>query len=195
MIITLVDTEFKPSFSDNTYFFEVDSSKSELNPIKKSKTCREYRITLNYKEITVCCPVFKDVNKNSIVYIPSYILPHRGYPVSVYLYAIALYLSSKLSMRATAAEVKRKFGLETFSHSTISRTLSRISENIHHITVVHNADFTHPTLRTDRAWEEITRAKYLKVLIFLNTLLNENEFTNGSKVNYDYFRRTKRFII
>jgi len=202
MIITLVEQEIKPFFTDNTdniYFFEVDLSKLEMMPIKRYKTSKEYRITLKHKEITVCCPIYKDINKNSITYIPAHILPHRGYPVGVYLYAIALYLSSKLSMRDTATEVKKRFGLETFSHSTISRTLSRITENVHQITVmsnVSNEDFASSILRTDRLWDENKKNKYRKVLNLLQILLsNDDALSEGSKVSYDYFRRTKRYII
>ena len=169
--------------------------------LKKTKTYKEYQITFNHKEITVFCIVYRDDNNVSYAYIPSYILPRRAYPVAVYLYAIALYLSSKLSMRETAAIVKKKFGLATFSHSTISRVLKRVSENMQHVTLEENAAeveskvATTPTLRTDRAWSESTKLKYLKALKFLNLVLEGNEFSNGSIINYDYHRRTKKYII
>jgi len=57
---------------------------------------------------------------------PSFKLPNRSYPVFVYLYAAALYLSSGESMRDTAERVIKFFGLETFSHTTISRFLRKI---------------------------------------------------------------------
>lgn len=201
MIISLIEENNNPLFANNSHFYEIDPSKVDTTLLKKTKTYKEYQITFNHKEITVFCIVYRDDNNVSYAYIPSYILPRRAYPVAVYLYAIALYLSSKLSMRETAAIVKKKFGLATFSHSTISRVLKRVSENMQHVTLEENAAeveskvATTPTLRTDRAWSESTKLKYLKALKFLNLVLEGNEFSNGSIINYDYHRRTKKYII
>ena len=91
--------------------------------IKKKKL---YYMVLHYHMITIECPVLQmDDGRYSIVW-PSFKLPNRSYSVFVYLYAAALYLSSGESMRDTAERVIKFFGLETFSHTTISRFLRKI---------------------------------------------------------------------
>jgi hypothetical protein len=70
----------------------------------------------------VVCPEYKDSQENSIIILPDYIWPGRKYPVFVYIYAIWLYSSNTgISQRAVAEEVRKKFGLPDFSHSTVGR--------------------------------------------------------------------------
>ncbi len=92
---------------------------------------KEYKITINYHEYYLLCPQLKLPSvRLPVIICPSLIIPRKKYPVYVYLYAVALYLTSNLSMRKVAIEVKKKFGLETFSHSTLSRTLKKLKKNI-----------------------------------------------------------------
>ena len=79
-------------------------------------------MVLYYRDIQVECPVQLDGKKPAGIILPAFKLPYRKYPVFVYLYAVALYLSGK-SMRGAAKETAEKFGVPGFSHSTISRTL------------------------------------------------------------------------
>lgn len=91
--------------------------------IKKKK---QYYMVLHYRMITIECPVLLMKDGSYRIIWPSFKLPNRPYPVFVYLYAAALYLSSGESMRKTAEKVIKFFGLETFSHTTISRFLCKI---------------------------------------------------------------------
>lgn len=62
------------------------------------------------------------------VYLPAYKLPHRPYPLGVYLYAIWLYGSNpSLGQRKVAGETRKLFGLETFSHTTLGRAMSAMA--------------------------------------------------------------------
>ena len=70
----------------------------------------------------VVCPEYKCQDGSSVVIIPDYLLPGRKYPVFVYVYAIILYSSKhEMSQRAVAESIREKFGLPTFSHSTVGR--------------------------------------------------------------------------
>lgn len=62
------------------------------------------------------------------VYLPAYMLPHRPYPLGVYLYAIQLYSSNpSAGQRNVAEETRKLFGLETFSHTTLGRAMSAMA--------------------------------------------------------------------
>jgi hypothetical protein len=91
--------------------------------IKKNK---QYVMVLHYRTITIECPILLMKDGSCQIVWPSFKLPNRPYPVFVYLYAAALYLSSGESMRDTAARTIKAFGLETFAHTTISRFLPKI---------------------------------------------------------------------
>ena len=87
-----------------------------------------YKLFINHRELQLECPLLKHPQHKNIVLWPADKLPYRKYPVYVYLYAVALYLSTDLNMRSAAAEVKKTFGLDGFSHSTLCRTLKKLRE-------------------------------------------------------------------
>jgi len=88
---------------------------------KMRRRKNSYKLYINNRELQLKCPIIKDPDHKNVVIWPAIKLPHRKYPVYVYLYAAALYLSSNLSMRNVAAKVRNIFGLDKFSHSTVSR--------------------------------------------------------------------------
>ncbi|MBS4022355.1 MAG: hypothetical protein KGZ79_08035 [Dethiobacter sp.] len=77
--------------------------------IKKQK---EYFMVINHRQFIIQCPVLQMDDGSYQVIWPSFKLPNRPYPVYVYLYAAAWYLSSGESMRAAAQKAMRVFGLE-----------------------------------------------------------------------------------
>lgn len=87
------------------------------------------RLILNYREIQVKCPIIIENSSNPIIVMPAFKFPYRPYPIFVYFYAIALYLTG-ISMRKAAMKTAKKFGIPSFSHSTISRVFSRMATNI-----------------------------------------------------------------
>ena len=88
-----------------------------------------YKLFINHREFQLECPLLKHPQHKNIALWPALRLPYRKYPVHVYLYAVALYLSTDLNMRSAAAEVKKTFGLDGFSHSTLCRTLKKLRED------------------------------------------------------------------
>jgi len=55
--------------------------------------------------------------------IPWFLIPGRPYPVQVYLFACELYSSvPEIGQRGAAKATRAKFKLDTFSHSTVSRS-------------------------------------------------------------------------
>lgn len=92
---------------------------------------------------TIICPEFRDLQRGgeAIVYLPVFLLPRRPYPIEIYLYAIDLYSGNESMSQRTAAEVtRRRFGLKTFSHTTLGRALNKFVQIISEIRVFCNAD-------------------------------------------------------
>jgi hypothetical protein len=79
----------------------------------------------------VICPRFEFPDGTWVIILPYWLIPGRPYPLQVYLYANALYsLNPDKGQRWAANETRKKFKLETFSHSTISRSF-RLIEQMH----------------------------------------------------------------
>ena len=133
MIITLINSKIKFKKSNNNTISWI--SDYFLNLLRQNGVYidkyNEYKITIDYHDFFVLCPRIKMAGASqSVVLFPSLIIARKRYPAYVYLFAVALYLSSSFSMREVANKVKTKFGLDTFSHSTLCRTLKSIKKNI-----------------------------------------------------------------
>ena len=129
LIITLTNTEF------NNKGNEIYTIKPEELEILRStgvilKKNKKYTLSFNYRDFQLHCPLFEFRPGKTAVIWPSFKLPRRPYPCFIYLYAVARYLTTELSMRLVAEEVRKKFGLETFSHSTISRALKKLIQQV-----------------------------------------------------------------
>lgn len=130
MIITLINKKVNIISNKLVWINEELLTKLVKNNLF-SYLYNEYKIIFNNHVYVLKCPIINSSTKQKIILTPSIIIPGKKYPAHVYLYAVIRYLTSyKMSMRKVAAEVKRKFGLETFSHSTLSRTLKKLKENI-----------------------------------------------------------------
>lgn len=82
-----------------------------------------YHIEYNRRELEIVCPRYIFADGVHIVVIPWFLLPGRPYPVQVYLYACSLYSANPgIGQRGAAKATREKFKLETFSHSTVSRS-------------------------------------------------------------------------
>lgn len=159
-----------------------------------------YKLFINGQEKQLICPMLKFPDKKDVVLWPSIKLPYRKYPVYVYLYGAALYLTSKISMRDAALKVRQKFGLESFSHSTLSRVLRKLSLNIFEILSIAglgspSADSS-PTLVERGYWNNSQTSIYKKLLAAIHPVLNKgNEIAFSSTLNYNYFNKTQKFLI
>jgi signal recognition particle subunit SEC65 len=159
-----------------------------------------YRLILNHQEKRMVCPLLKNSTGENNVLWPSEKLPFRKYPVYVYTYAIALYLSSSISMRKTARKVCQKFGLENFSHSTLSRVLKKLSINIETIlSVKHSNQFppgTAPPIAKRAWWSSDQFLRYQKIHNIVHpVLIKENEVDFSRNMNYQYYIKYGHFLI
>lgn len=86
---------------------------------------RPNKVNLFGHEKDVVCAAVTDLSTgNSVVILPAWLSPHRIYPIFVYLFAAAAYLcGGRKSFRKAAAMTRKRFGLATFSHTTLMRAL------------------------------------------------------------------------
>ncbi len=159
-----------------------------------------YKLYTNNRELQLECPLIKSPDHENIVLWPAFKLPYRKYPVYVYLYAAALYLSTDLSMRKVAAKVRKTFGLDKFSHSTVSRSLKKLTMIIEELFILlaagNNNVFQTENLVPRKKWDTTRMDQYRKLLHILLPILNRSQTEEyGSLLNYRYFRGTKKFIL
>ena len=129
---------------------------------------------------------------------PSIKLPNRKYPIYVYIYATALYLSSKISMREAALRTRQKFGQESFSHSILSRVLKKPSLNIYDIlpTVVPGLPPPGSPFVERAHWSVAQVLRHKKLLSLIEpVLIKGNEIAFCSMLNYNFFNRTQKFLL
>jgi len=157
-----------------------------------------YKININNKDYQLSCPLINLQECSKVVLWPSFKLPFRKYPVHIYLYAAALYLSTNKSMRTVADEVKKLFGLEKFSHSTLSRTLKKLSVEVDILQeVLPSADETcEASICQRKYWDNDRLYKNRQLVRLLTPILNAKETSRfGCLINYKYFNHTGRFLL
>ncbi|MEW6066123.1 hypothetical protein P378_20845 [Desulforamulus profundi] len=154
---------------------------------------------LHYRQITIECPILLMDDGSYRIIWPSFKLPNRPYPVFVYLYAAARYLSSGESMRVTAQKVINFFGLETFSHTTISRFLQKLYQTLPYLIrygaqIIKNFGVTTSQVigRKHRDKSQYKKAQQLNGLI-APVLRSPPEF--GNWLAYQYWKDTNNFIV
>lgn len=164
--------------------------------IKKNK---QYLMVLHYRQITIECPILLMNDGSYQIVWPSFKLPNRPYPVYVYLYAAAWYLSSGESMRVTAQKVIHAFGLETFSHTTISRFLRKLYQTLPYllrygIQIINDWGLTMSQVIGRKHWDEpqYEKAQQLNGLID-PVLRSPPEF--GNWLAYQYWTEANNFIV
>jgi len=191
MIITLVDTEI--NIKNGKIIFPEENSETQYEFNKLQNT---YKININNFDYELVCPqVITDTNEISILW-PSFKLPRRKYPVYVYIYAVALYLNTNKSMRKVAEEVRKKFGLEKFSHSTLSRCLKKLKENLETLTELALVNSENKELFKRKQWDENRTKQYRTLLEIISPILQNSKTTQfGSSLNFKFFEKTKKFPI
>jgi len=82
-----------------------------------------YQIEYSRREYEIVCPRYTLADGRDVTVIPWYLIPGRPYPIQVYLYACSLYSTNPgIGQRGAAEATRAKFKLESFSHSTVSRS-------------------------------------------------------------------------
>lgn len=120
--------------------------------------------------------MFRNTGAGNVALWPSIKLPFRKYPVYVYLYSVALYLSTDLSMRDIAGVVRHKYGLDKFSHSTVSRALKKLSaitEELIHIMKTDDFLSDSPEVIIRNRWSDLQRKEYRNLFYILHPVLDK----------------------
>jgi hypothetical protein len=157
-----------------------------------------YKININNKDYQLCCPLIDILPSSKVVLWPSVKLPFRKYPVYVYLYAAALYLSTNKSMRTVANEVKKLYGLEKFSHSTLSRTLKKLKMEVDTLqeAMPSVAETCAGSILRRKNWDDDQMHKNRQLVNLLMPILDAKKTVKyGCMINYRYFNHTGRFIL
>jgi len=200
MIITLTSHEINIDIDNFSCNLENEVLNRLVSENLSRKKTASYKLFINNRELRLVCPLLKNEQNKTVVIWPSFKLPFRKYPVYVYLYAVALYLSSDLSMRNTASFVRNAFGLDKFSHSTISRALKKLSTIVDALSdiisgYVNNSD-EDKKLVERKNWDTERCKKYKQLLSILVPVLNKGKMIQyGSFLNYIYFNNSLKFVI
>ena len=200
MIITLIDDEINMDTDNFCCTLSFDTlSKLYDNDLIRRKTL-SYKLSLDNRDIRLVCPMLKTSCEKNVALWPSIKLLFRKYPVHIYIYSAALYLSSDLTMRETAYHVRQKFGLENFSHSTISRALKKLSDIVDELLDLWEKDIPSttpmPPVIKRCWWSDFQIIKYTHLFKVLNPVLNKSQsILFSSTLNYRYFNKTLKFVI
>ena len=197
MNISLVPTDFKPGKRNfcPLPMEMVNLLKQEGIILNKMWV---YRLELNHLDIQIECPVIMNEDKRPIcVIMPAFKLPYRRYPGYVYLYAVVIHLMG-LSMRKAAVEVRKKFGIEKFSHSTISRVLAALLLNAESLSQICTQETAYdpaesPGLAERTTWASEKKKSAQKLLSSLSVVLSTPEA--GTMIIYRYFMHYCQFLL
>jgi hypothetical protein len=137
MILILIDSEFKSSETNFCTFSPEEIARMKEKGLITNKN-RIYQLELNSHQYQVICPVKMENGIAVGVYLPAFKSPYRHYPCHVYLFSLALHLSG-LSMRKSAKETGRKFGISKYSHPTIGRALKVLLQKVEELSTIHLA--------------------------------------------------------
>jgi hypothetical protein len=164
-----------------------------------SNKMRVYRLEINHLDVQIECPVIMNEDRRPVcVIMPAFKLPYRRYPSYVYLYAVVLHLTG-YSMRKAAEEVRKKFGIKNFSHSTVCRTFATLLLNAESLSQVCNQEAAQyelaqsPVLAERTAWDFGKRKSAGELLRSLGAVLSKPE--TGTMIIYRYFMRYCQFLL
>jgi hypothetical protein len=197
MIVTLTLEKINIKKDDYRCTFSVETLNklSSAGLIRKRK--KIYKLQINNRELQLECPLLKHPNENVVLW-PASKVPYRKYPVYIYLFAVALYLSNDLSMRSVAAKVRQQFGLAKFSHSTLCRALQKLKEKIPELvslTDINTAAETPPIIPR-KNWSPSRQEQYRRLLNILAPVLNKSKtICYSSLLNYRCYNKTMKFLL
>jgi len=91
---------------------------------------RIYPLQCGQSIYEIICPEIqnkKNLDASKYIIIPEFLIPRRPYPIYVYIYGIVLYSSNpKMGQREAAEKTRIRFGLTTFSHTTLGRAMKKL---------------------------------------------------------------------
>jgi hypothetical protein len=200
MIITLTLEKINIQKDDYRCTFSAETLEKLSSGGYKRRRTIAYKLYINNRELQLECPLLKHPLYKTIVLWPASKLPYRKHPVYVYLYAVALYLSSNMSMRNVAAKVRKYFGLASFSHSTLCRTLQKLKGIIPELSLITKSNSLDEapscTLVLRNNWDSVRQEQYRLLLYILSPVLNNPQtISYSSFLNYRYYNRTVKFLL
>ncbi len=200
MIITLMLEKINIPKENYRCVFSAETLEKLSSGGYKRRRTITYKLYINNRELQLECPMLKHPQNNNIVLWPASKLPYRAHPIYVHLYAVALYLSSNMSMRSVAAKVKKHFGLASFSHSTLCRSLQKLKDIVPELSLIaenNSVDEPPPcTLIARNNWDPVRQEQYRRLLYILAPVLNKPQTIDySSLLNYRYFNRTMKFLL
>jgi hypothetical protein len=111
---------------DKVYRVQSPTLEKEYTDAGYQRHERIYKLTYMHSDYYVYCVEFRNDKKGlkSVLLMPEFLIFRRPYPLEAYLFAIDLYSSTPdKGQRWTAEKTRKRFGLETFAHTTVGRTL------------------------------------------------------------------------
>lgn len=164
--------------------------------IKRSK---RYLLLIHHRQFTIECPILHMESGEFQMIWPSFKLPHRPYPVFVYLNAVAWYLSSGESMRSIAQKVSHFFGLSTFCHSTLCRFLPKLYPILpilikYGAQIINNWGATTSQIVPRKHWDNPQCLGAERLYGLLEPALRAPPVF-GSWLAYQYWTETGRFLV
>jgi len=98
---------------------------------------RMYQLKFGLIRIDVYCPEINvEYSANGLKYLkylilPEFVVPGRRFPIYIYIFAIMTYCANKkMGQREAAKRTREYFGLKTFSHTTLGRTMKKLEQLI-----------------------------------------------------------------
>jgi hypothetical protein len=161
---------------------------------------REYKIEYSNKAFTIVTDCITNPSETPTVIWPAMKLPHRPYPVAVYLYAVALYLSGGITQREAARRVRQKFGLSRFSHSTLSRTFRQLLSRVENLEAVFGTHTSESAIPRRKQWSDSVYAVAGRLWAILSKLLAKSTLDDimdvANQMAYQYFNQMNaQFIL
>lgn len=197
MIVTLTLEKINIKKDDYRCTFSTETLNKLSSAGLISRRKRIYKLQLNNRELQLECPLLKHLKANVVLW-PACKVSYRKYPVYVYLFAVALYLSSNLSMRSVAVKVRQQFGLTRFSHSTLCRALQKLKENVPDLLALPDKNHTDktPPIMPRKNWSPSRQEQYQQLLNILAPVLNKSKtICYGSLLNYRCYNKTMKFLL
>ncbi len=182
MIITLVGGSINGSQRN-----WVKSLQNHLDAVAKllnANFFREYRLVLDYKEYKIRVPIIKDTHVPVLLW-PGGLLRRRPYPLAVYLFAVCMYLAGGVTMREAATQTRKQFGLDKFSHSTLSRARKKLLQ----LLLDHQSEFTVLESECDEHSSLLARLTHM-----LKGIISQ-PFFHSVQLAYHFYQRYQIFML
>jgi len=119
-----------------THEYKILTDQQEQAYLDEGLAVREhdYKLQCGEASIEVRCPEIAEMGSTDgakYLILPEFLLPGRPYPIYVYVYAIETYCTNPgMSQREAATRTRERFGLETFSHTTLGRAMKKLERQI-----------------------------------------------------------------